>query len=174
MTRAVSILLGAGVAGVLIWTTAQVHRGSTGGYWGEMALLGVAGLVLGISRLTESGSGGRVSISRSTFAIAFLPALVAAGWVIVAGQPNSSWLASHVTSWSDDIGVDRVVSDASAFAGVLAFGLGVVLSFAVERRRIAVVETIHERTATAEPAPAPNPIEEHDREPELVGPADGR
>jgi len=173
MTRAISILLGAAIAGVLIWTTAQVHRGSTGGYWGEIAVLGAAGLVLGLSRLLDRGAGRKLVVSLPTFAIAFLPALVAAGWVIVAGQPNSSWLQSHVTSWSGDIGVGRVVGDTTAFAAVLAFGLGVVLSLVAERRATPVAESVAP-VETTEPAPAPNPIDDGDRETELVGSADAR
>jgi hypothetical protein len=168
MTRAVSILLGAGVAGVLIWATAQVHSGSTGGYWGEIAMLGAAGLVLGVSRLLDRGAGRKLVLSLPTLAIAFLPALVAAGWIIVAGQPNSSWLHDHVMSWSGDISVDRVVRDTAAFAALLAFGLGVLLSLVAERRPTAVAESIPP-VEIAEPAPAPNPIEEQDREPELAG-----
>jgi hypothetical protein len=172
MTRALSILLGAAVAGALVWTTAQVHRGSTGGYWAEMALLGAAGLVLGLSRLLDRTTGRRLVISLPTLAIAFLPALVGAGWVMVAGQPNGSWLQSHVTAWSGDIGVARVVTDTAAFTAVLAFGLGVVLSLAAERRPTAVAESV-QPVETTEPAPAPTPLDDGAREPELAGLPDG-
>jgi hypothetical protein len=172
MTRAVSILLGTGVAGVLIWTTAQVHRGSTGGYWGEVALLAAAGLILGLSRLVDRRAGRRLVLSAPTFVIAFLPALVVAGWIIVAGQPNGSWLHDHVMTWSGDIDVSRVVSDTTAFAAVLAFGLGVLLSLVAERRATAVTESVPP-IETTEPAPAPSPIDDGDRSPELVTHGDG-
>jgi len=169
MTRAVAILLGTGVAGVLIWTTAQVHRGSTGGYWGEVAILAAAGLVLGASRLLDRAAGRRLTFSLPTFVIAFLPALVVAGWVIVGGQPNGSWLHNHVISWSGDISVDRVVRDTTAFAMVLAFGLGVLLSLVAARRATAVAESVAPVIEAREPTPAPDPAEDADREPELVG-----
>jgi hypothetical protein len=168
MTRAIAILLGTGVAGVLIWTTAQVHRGSTGGYWGEVAILAAAGLILGLSRLVDRGAGRTLVLSAPTFAIAFLPTLIAAGWIIVAGQPNGSWLQHHVTSWSSDISVTRVVADTTAFAAVLAFGLGVLLSLVAERRATAVAEPVPP-IGTREPTPAPSPIDNGDREHELVG-----
>jgi len=169
MTRAVAILLGTGVAGVLIWTTAQVHRGSTGGYWGEVAILAAAGLILGASRLLDRGAGRTVTFSLPTFAIAFLPALIVAGWVIVAGQPNGSWLQNHVMTWSGNISVGRIVRDTTAFAAVLAFGLGVLLSLVAERRTTAVAESVAPVVETREPTPAPDPVEDTDREPELVG-----
>jgi len=177
MTRAVSILVGAGVAGALVWVTAQVHRDSTGGYWAEIAILGAAGLVLGLSRLVERGTRRRLAFSLPTFAIAFLPALVAAGWIIVAGQPNGSWLHDHVTTWSGDISVARVVRETSTFVAVLAFGLGVLLSLVAERRTTAVTESVApvERVERVEPDDEieAETLDERDREPTLVGHRDG-
>ncbi len=48
-------------------------------------------------------------ISVGVFLIGFLPTLVAAGWVLLSGQPDANWFQRHVTSWSGDISIDGLV-----------------------------------------------------------------
>jgi hypothetical protein len=65
-------------------------------------------------------------VSAGVFLIAFLPVLVVAGWVLLAGQPDSNWFQRHVDSWSGSIAIDGPVHDLRSVLAVLAFGLGLV------------------------------------------------
>ncbi len=149
--RAVSTLVGAGVAGFLLWIAAQIGRGSTGGYWAAYGIVAGAGLVLALSQLR--GTGGNPP---GMFLFAFLPVLICAGWVLLAMQPNSNWIRDHLLVWSGHAGIRDVVRDVGTWLGVLAFGIGFVFGAMLEpgfaRRRRA--ETIAPATATAAPAAA--------------------
>jgi len=148
--RALTTLVAAAAAGFLLWYVPHFDRWSTGGYWGVMALMAVAGVLIGASQLH-----GRDGNPIASFLIAFLPVLVAAGWVILAAQPRGSWVRDHVLSWSGDLGIDHAVRNLAEHVAVLAFGLGLVFGVTFEpgmvRRRgpKAVVEA---PTAEAEPA----------------------
>src|SRR5919204_4029332 len=155
MTRAFSTLVGAAIAGGLVWVAAQIDRGSTGGYWAVMGILAGAGLALALARLPDTGMRTLVP-SLPTFGLAFLPALVAAGWVIVAMEPHGNWFRDHVRAWSGDIGVTRVVRDFNPYVALLAFGLGVVFGLVFERRvAVPVAEPAAVPAGDAGPAPAP-------------------
>lgn len=147
VTRAVSILIGAGLAGLLVWTSTQMNASTTGGYWAVQGIVAAAGLVLVLTQLAgRRTTGGRPRLAAVPFLIGFLPALVAAGWVAMAAQPDPGWLQSHVNSWSGDIGLQTVVDDLRAEVSLLAFGLGLVLGLVL---------------TTAEPRPEPSgpPVE---------------
>jgi hypothetical protein len=146
MMRAFSTLTGAAIAGGLLWVAAQVSDVGTGGYWGRIGIVVAAGLALSLARLPETGVR-TLAPSIPTLTVAFLPALVAVGWIVVAAQPNGNGARGHVLAWSTDIGISRVVGDLLPLVLVLAFGLGTVLGLVFERR--AVVST------AVEPVPAP-------------------
>jgi hypothetical protein len=157
MTRALSTLVGAALAGGLIWVAAQVDQSTTGGYWAVIGILGGAGLAIALARLPDVGVRTLVP-SLPTFALAFLPSLIAGGWVVVASQPHGNTWRGHVLSWSSDIGVTRVVSDLGPYAVVLAFGLGALLGLVFERRtveEIAAEPAVPERVQQVEPAASP-------------------
>ena len=173
MTRALLLLVGAAVAGLLVWTAAQVNRESTGGFWAAIAILGLAGLALGLGRL-PGVRGSTLRVAPATLIVAFLPALVVAGWVFAAAQPNSSWLADHIESWSDDIGIGPVVEDLATYAPVLACGLGVLLGLGFYRSIAAAPAVAAEpvpSTRAEEPAAIreeARPVEEPGEEPTVV------
>src|SRR4051794_15036331 len=110
MSRAAATLLGAGIAGCLLWVAAQFDRSTTGGYWAALGVVAGAGLVLALSQLR--GRGGHPP---GMLLLAFVPVLVVAGWVLLAQQPHGNWFRSHVLSWSGDIGVRDVVRDAGTW-----------------------------------------------------------
>ena len=155
--RAVATLVGAGVAGFLLWLAAQIGRGSTGGYWAAYGIVAGAGLVLALTQLR--GRGGHPP---GTFLLAFLPVLICAGWVLLAMQPHGDWFRNHVLSWSGDIGIRGVVTDIGTWVGVLAFGIGYVFGTVLEpsmvgRRAPAMVAPpvpTHEPAAANEPTTA--------------------
>jgi hypothetical protein len=128
--RGVATLVGAAIAGGLIWLSTQIGQGSTGGYWAAMGILAGAGLVMAASQLAGGWTKwGVPGISAGVFLIGFLPVLVVAGWVLLAGQPDSNWFQRHVDSWSGSIAIDGPVHDLRSVLPVLAFGLGLVLGF---------------------------------------------
>ena len=130
LTRGTITLLGAAAAGVLVWLATQVDGGSNGGYWAVYGLIAAAGLAMAFSQILGGWTKwGWPRPSLNVFLIAFLPVLVAAGWVVIAHQPDANWFRSHVLSWSDDIGILGLVRDLTEYVGVLAFGVGLVFGF---------------------------------------------
>jgi hypothetical protein len=87
------------------------------------------------------------------FLIGFLPVLVAAGWVILAGQPDANWFQRHVDSWSGSISIDGLVHDLRTLLPVLAFGVGLVFGFTFDTSGPRVPgEPVWETSAPEEPA----------------------
>jgi hypothetical protein len=168
--RAVSTLVGAGIAGVLLWLAGNVGRGDNGGYWAASGIVAAAGLVFALSQLR-----GRNGNPLLLFLLVFLPVLVVAGWVLIGAQPHDNWFSSHVLAWSGDLGLRHVVEHVGTWLGVLAFGIGYALGLALEpSRRAAVVTPVvapvtHDRVAADEPVTAER--HEVEREHEVVEPA---
>ena len=170
--RGVFTLAGAGIAGLLIWISTQIGEGTTGGYWAVYGLVAGAGLTMALSQLFGGWTKwGVPRMSAGVFLIGFLPVLVCAGWVLLAGQPDANWFQRHVVNWTGDVGIDGLVDDLREYLGVLAFGLGLTfgLTFDTSGPRVrrepapvrepAVAPRDHELTAT-EPAPpvTPSPV----------------
>ena len=155
VSRAPATLLAAAIAGVLLWSAAQIGRGSTGGYWGAYALVAAAGIVLALSQLR--GTGGHPP---GMFLLGFLPVLAVTGWVLAAMQPHGNTVRSHVLTWSSDIHVHGAVLTVGTWLGVLAFGLGYVLGATLEPMRaarrapVAAPVPAYDRRAASEPTTA--------------------
>jgi hypothetical protein len=71
-------------------------------------------------------------MSPTTFLAAFLPVLVAVGWILLANQPGNGWEEGRIDSWSASIGIDGVVHSLAVWAGVLAFGFGALLALSLD------------------------------------------
>jgi hypothetical protein len=159
--RGTFTLVGAAAAGTLIWISTQIGQGTTGGYWAAIGVLAGAGLTMALSQLFGGWTKwGMPRISAGVFLIGFLPVLVAAGWVILAGQPDANWFQRHVTSWSSSISIDGLVDDLRTMLPVLAFGVGLVFGFTFDTtgpKRAG--EPIWESSAPPAPADAPRPVE---------------
>ena len=151
MTRAGATLLAAAAAGVLLWLAAQIERGSNGGYWGAYAVVAGAGLLLAAAQVR-----GRSGHPPAALGLTFVPVLIAGGWVLMAMQPDGSWLRDHVLAWSGDIGIRDVVRDLSIWSGVLAFGIGYTFGLVLEPmpRPLPERELTYDRTAADEPVAA--------------------
>jgi hypothetical protein len=152
--RGLCTLAGAGAAGVLIWLSTQIGQGSTGGYWAAVGILAGAGLTMALSQLFGGWTKwGMPKISAGVFLIGFLPVLIAAGWVILAGQPDGNWFQRHVDSWSGSIAIDGLVGDLRSLIVVLAFGVGLVFGFTFDTSGPRLQgEPVWETTAPEEPA----------------------
>jgi hypothetical protein len=131
--RAVLTLLGVAVAGFLIWLSTQ-FGGGLGSYWVKIGILAAAGLALPLSQLFGGWTKwGWPRVSVPVLLVGFLPALVVAGWVILSGQPDTNWFQRHVTSWSGDLHISRLVRHLrETYLDVLAFGLGAVFGFSFD------------------------------------------
>ena len=131
LTRGIATVVAAAVAGFLIWIAAAWVDGSgTGPYWARMGLVGAAGLVMALSQIVGGWTKGRrPAVAPGMLLVAFLPVLICAGWVLAFSAPNSAWAQRHVSAWSGDIGIRDLVENFRMFAGVLAFGIGLVLGF---------------------------------------------
>jgi hypothetical protein len=146
LTRGLTTLIGVGVAGALIWFASWVGpRDSMGDYWLAMGLIGAAGLVLALSQLLGGWTKwGMPSVSRSVLAFGFLPALVAGGWILVAGQPSGNQARENISQWSSDVGIGGIVADMTPVVGAVAFALGLVFGLIFDttgpRRREDVVD----------------------------------
>jgi hypothetical protein len=173
LTRGPITLLAAGVAGFLVWLTTRINDHATGGYWAVYAIIAGAGLVLAASQII-----GRPVLSPSVLLFAFVPALIAVGWIAVAGQPHGSTTRGHVLAWSSDLGISGPVKDLAEYIGVLAFGLGAVLGFsfgpAAAPPEAAPAEVRDWRTRTVARRPVGPVGAGAVRERETVGAANGR
>jgi hypothetical protein len=153
VTRGISTLAGAAVAGILLWFATQVGTETTGEFWATYGLIAAAGLTMALSQILGGWTKwGWPRFSLGVFALSFLPVLVAGGWVLLARQP-ADWM--NTSNWSRDLGIYGLVADLGNILPAIAFGIGLVfgLSFDTEGPRRAVVE--HERqTVRQTPATA--------------------
>ena len=172
--RGLSTLAGAGAAGFLIWLSTRIDQDSTGGYWAAIGIVAGAGLTMALSQLFGGWTKwGVPRISAGVFLIGFLPVLIVAGWVILAGQPDGNWFQRHVSSWSGNIGIDGPVHDLESVVALLAFGVGLVFGFTFDTsgpRRPG--EPIWESSESGKPVERVGPAETTDSAP--TGDHDGR
>jgi hypothetical protein len=140
VTRGISTLAGAAVAGILLWFATQVGTEGTGEYWATYGLIAAAGLTMALSQILGGWTKwGWPRFSLGVFTLAFLPVLVAGGWILLARQP-ADWM--NTSNWSRDIGIIGLVQDLGNILPAIAFGIGLVfgLAFDTEGPRRAVVE----------------------------------
>ena len=173
LTRGAITLIGVAVAGFLIWFGASALPGegdaSLGEFWWAAGLIAAAGLTMALSQLLGGWTKwGAPRISRNVLLLGFLPALIAGGWIVAAGEPGDHWLGSHVRSWSDDIGLESLVSDLMKAWPALAFGVGLAFGLTLDTtgRRTEPVGRSRQRTvgaAAGESAPEARDEESDDR-----------
>jgi hypothetical protein len=127
-TRGLTLLLAAGVAGLLLYLATAIGQTTTPRFWESMGIVAAAGLVLALAHALGSWTTGlRLRVSPGTFLLAFLPVLVAVGWVLMATQPGHGWHEGTIVSWSTNVGLMNVVHDVGLWHGVLAFAFGLTL-----------------------------------------------
>jgi hypothetical protein len=161
-TRATTTLLAVALAGFLFWVGAKVvdplHASglSAGDFWLWMATLAGAGFVMALSQLIGGWTKwGWPRISIPVFVGAFLPGLVAGLWILFFHQPGSSWVSTHVRNWSDDIGIENLVSELGIAVPAIGFALGLLfgLTFDTTGPTIPAETVVQEPVTVAEPAP---------------------
>lgn len=152
VTRGISTLAGAAVAGILLWFATQIGTETTTEYWSTYGLIAAAGLTMALSQILGGWTKwGWPRFSLGVFLLGFVPALVAGGWVLLARQP-ADWM--NTSNWSRDLGFYGLVADLGNILPAIAFGLGLTfgLSFdtAGPRREIVEERVHHEGTPDAD------------------------
>jgi hypothetical protein len=147
VTRGVATLVGAAVAGVLLWFATQVGAEASGEYWATYGLVAAAGLAMALSQILGGWTKwGWPRFSLGVFLLGFVPVLVAGLWVLLARQP-ADW--GNTSNWSRDLGIGGLVADLGNILPAIAFGLGLTfgLSFdtAGPRRAVAARDEVVER-----------------------------
>ena len=169
ITRGISTLIGAAVAGFLIWLATQIGDGAAGEYWTTYGLVAAAGLTMALSQILGGWTKwGWPRLSFGVFLLGFLPVLVAGGWVLLARQPADFF---NTSDWSRDLGISGVVGDLGELLAAVAFGIGLTFGLCFDTsgpRRDVVVDDVrapdvrerplvtqeHRRSATDEPLTA--------------------
>jgi hypothetical protein len=164
LTRGAITLVGVIVAGFLIWLGVDPLSGESTGrgeFWWAVLMCALAGLVIALSQVLGGWTKwGWPRLSLNVFLFAFLPALIAGGWVLLYAQPANGPLAGDVRDWSNDLGIDGVTADLAIATLAIAFGLGLVFGLTVDTTGPAV------RRRAQEPSPAEtvaDDVEEDDR-----------
>ena len=155
ITRGISTLAGAAVAGILLWFATQVGTETTSEYWSTYGLIAAAGLTMALSQILGCWTKwGWPRFSLGVFLIGFLPVLVAGGWVLLARQP-ADWM--NTSNWSRDLSIYGAVADLGNILPAVAFGIGLTfgLSFDTAGPRREVVEEEHVRDERVRDADAP-------------------
>jgi MFS family permease len=168
LTRATTTLIGAALAGLLIWLAADrfdeggiFEADESGRYWAMLGLLAAAGLVMALSQLLGGWTKwGWPRLSVPVFLTAFVPALLAGLWVLVYLDPGNYWLADKIRDWSDDLGIEGLVQDLSLMFPAIAFALGLVFGFTFDTSGPRVPST--EPVVTAPPVREPEERREDD------------
>jgi len=133
LVRALFTLLGVAAAGFLIWLASFFDLTSTTEFWAAMGLIAAAGIALGISQLFGGWTKwGLPILSPGVFLLAFIPAAIVAGWVLLATQPDGGWQHDRFVGWSSDLGITGLVNDLGTFPAALALGLGIVFAFSFD------------------------------------------
>jgi hypothetical protein len=122
LTRGVSTLAGALVAGILLWFATQVGAETSAEYWATYGLVAAAGLAMALSQILGGWTKwGWPRLSVGVFLLGFLPVLLAGGWVLLARQP-ADWM--NTSNWSRDAGIYGLVQDLGNILPAIAFALG--------------------------------------------------
>ena len=155
VTRGISTLAGAAVAGILLWFATQVGAETASEYWATYGLIAAAGLTMALSQILGGWTKwGWPRFSIGVFLLGFLPVLVAGGWVLLARQP-ADWM--NTSNWSRDLGVDGLVADLGNVLPAIAFAIGLTFGFSFDTAgpRREVVETDHVHRDRVRDADAP-------------------
>lgn len=152
ITRGISTLIGAAVAGFLIWLATQIGQGTAGEYWTTYGLIAAAGLTMALSQILGGWTKwGWPRLSLGVFLFGFLPVLVAGGWVLLARQPADFF---NTSNWSRDLGISSVVGDLGELLAAVAFGIGLTFGLCFDTsgpRRDVVVDDVHEQDVRERP-----------------------
>ena len=144
ITRGISTLAGAAVAGILLWFATQIGTQTSTEYWSTYGLIAAAGLAMALSQILGGWTKwGWPRFSLGVFLIGFLPVLVAGGWVLLARQP-ADWM--NTSNWARDLSIYGLVADVGNVLPAIAFGIGLTFGFSFDtagpRREVVAEEQV--------------------------------
>ena len=144
ITRGISTLAGAAVAGILLWFATQIGTQTSTEYWSTYGLIAAAGLAMALSQILGGWTKwGWPRFSLGVFLIGVLPVLVAGGWVLLARQP-ADWM--NTSNWSRDLSIYGLVADVGNVLPAIAFGIGLTFGFSFDtagpRREVVAEEQV--------------------------------
>jgi hypothetical protein len=166
ITRGFSTLVGAAVAGFLIWLAVQIGTQSEAEYWASYGLIAAAGLAMALSQLAGGWTKwGRPRLSPGVFLFGFLPVLVVGGWVLLARQPADFF---NTSNWSRDIGIMGPVGDLGEALAAISFLIGLTFGLMFDtagaRREVAEERYAEERYPRPRVEPTPEEAPTRTRE----------
>src|ERR671937_3200941 len=130
---ATTTLIGAAVAGLLIWFGTQINDHHVGGFWAVYGLIAGAGLVMALSQLLGGWTKwGLPRLSAAFFLLAFVPIAFVSLWIVFAAEPGNNWVHRHVLSWSGDIHIRGLVNDLKEYVPLFALGIGLVFGYSFD------------------------------------------
>jgi hypothetical protein len=137
------MLIGAAIAGTLLWVATQFEMDSTGGYWAFMGLAAAAGLVLAVGQIAGGWTKwGKPRVTGGAFLLGFLPALAVGAWVLLAAQPEGSWMQADAESWLGEIGLTGTLETlAETVLPAIAFALGLLFGYTFDTAGGRVADT---------------------------------
>ena len=166
ITRGFATLVGAAVAGFLIWVATQIGQGSAAEYWTTYGVVAAAGLTMALSQLLGGWTKwGWPRLSLGVFLIGFLPVLAVGGWVLLARQPADFF---NTMNWSRDLGVDGFVGDLGELLAPIAFLIGLTFGFTFDTTGPREVEVDEVRRPDAYERPVPVTTTTDDRSDQVV------
>jgi hypothetical protein len=161
VTRGFATLIGAGVAGALLWFATQIGTQSNSEYWATYGVIAAAGLAMALSQILGGWTKwGWPRFSVGVFTLGFLPVLVVGLWLLLARQP-ADWL--NTSNWSRDLSIGGLVADLGNILPAIAFGIGLVfgLSFDTAGRQAVVADReVVTEPDVVEPAPVVHDADE--------------
>ena len=164
VTRGISTLAGAAVAGVLLWFATQIGTETSSEYWATYGVIAAAGLTMALSQILGGWTKwGWPRFSVAVFLLGFLPVLLVGLWVLLARQP-ADWM--NTSNWSRDLGVFGAVADLGNILPAIGFGIGLVFGLSFDTagpiREVVPDEPVHATpvpvTATRDVRSADEPL----------------
>ena len=129
ITRGVATLVGAAVAGFLLWLAVQTGDDTGGEYWARYAIVGAAGLTMALSQVLGGWTKwGWPRVSLGVLLLGFLPVAVLGLWVLDASQPGGPTFGGL----ADDLGVDGILAELGEVSAAIAFGIGLTLGLSFD------------------------------------------
>jgi hypothetical protein len=155
-TRGIATLVAAVIGGFLLWLATQIGTETAGEYWATYGVIAAAGLVFALSQIVGGWTKwGWPRLSLGVFLLAFLPVLVAGGWLLLARQPDDFF---NTSNWSRDLGIYGLVADLGNVLPAIAFAVGLTFGLTFDttgpRREVARTEAPARRPAQAPAAAA--------------------
>lgn len=149
VARGFATVVGAAIAGALLWFATQLGTEASGEYWATYGLIAAAGLAMALSQILGGWTKwGWPRFSTPVFALGFLPVLVVGLWLLLARQPADFF---NTSNWSRDLGIGGLVADLGNILPAIAFAVGLAFGFSFDTAGRTVTVADRDAVVTTEP-----------------------